>query len=105
MWIDSDDVSVGDVRFLVETLNTSNGVTTWSLRDAPLRTNQSHEPRLSGWCGETNNRSHYARGMVIVTKVARKYDAFNRACVRAAKAAERADALLSCGYPDLGVLS
>lgn len=67
-WIDSDSYEnkIGDLRYLVETLNTSNGRTSWSLYERPLRTNQSHQPRLNGWCGETDNRSRYARGVVRV---------------------------------------
>ena len=101
MWIDSDDVSVGDTRFLVETLDTSTGGISHSLRDSPLRTNQSHQPRLVGWCGETDNRSRTARGMVRVTKVVRPNDGFARACVRKLAKSELKDALAHAGYPEL----
>ena len=47
-WIDcSYDTVVGEIGYLVETINTSTGRTSWSLRDRPLHTNQSGEPRLS----------------------------------------------------------
>jgi len=79
-WIDIyNDVStskIGDVGYLVETLNTSNGVRLFSIRDRPLRTNQSREPRLYDWCGETDNKSRYARGAWKIVRL-------NRACDRA----------------------
>lgn len=73
-WADIDlstELGVGDTAYLVEVFDTTRGTTKWSLRARPCRTNSSHEPRLHGWCGETNNRSVYARGVVRIT-------AFNR---------------------------
>lgn len=70
-WIDccNYDTNVGDVRYLVEVLNTSSGRTSFSLNERPLRTNRSLQPRLWGWCGETDNRSRYARGVVRIASV------------------------------------
>ena len=99
MWLDCD-MRVGDVGFLVETLDTSSGVTTWSMRDVPPRTNHSCEPRLTGWCGETNNRSSYARGMARVVRIAYAYGG-RRAMVRRLSGAELAAALGQVGHPGL----
>ena len=101
-WIDIyNDVStskIGDVGYLVETLNTSNGVRLFSIRDRPLRTNQSREPRLYDWCGETDNKSRYARGAWKIVRL-------NRACDRAQivrlEGEELAKFLENDGYPEL----
>ncbi len=99
MWVDADyDSTVGSKAFLVETTNTSNGVTTWGLQDSPLRTNQSHEPRLSGWCGETNNRSRYARGLVEIVRLSVNGE---RCLVRQVTGAELREALEQFGHPEL----
>jgi hypothetical protein len=66
-WIDCEyGTEIGTIGYLVETTNTNTGRTTWSLRERPLRTNQSNEPRLTGWCGETDNRTRFAHGVVKV---------------------------------------
>jgi hypothetical protein len=99
MWIDSyNGETSGTIGYLVETLNTSNGRTTFSLHERPIRTNQSNVPRLQGWCGETNNRSHYARGLVRVTGANASKDRIRVAAVKGddARAFLEAD-----GYPDL----
>lgn len=47
MWIDRDDYCgerVGDIGFLVLTVNENRGSERFSLRDRPARTNQSLEP-------------------------------------------------------------
>jgi hypothetical protein len=102
MWIDIDNydlhLEIGTIGYLVETLNTSSGRTTYALRERPLRTNQSHEPRLSGWCGETDNRSRYARGVWRVTKVNRAGD---RASISRVTGADLARFLEEDGHPDL----
>jgi hypothetical protein len=101
-WIDADfDTRTGDVRFAIETLNTSTGKTSWSLSDTPLRTNQSHEPRLHGWCGETNNRSRYARGLVRVTKTTDPHNDHPRARVQLIRGEALSEALETLGYPEL----
>lgn len=97
-WIDSDCPTIGTIGYLVETLNTSTGRTTWSLHERPLRTNQTHQPRLHGWCGETDNRSRYARGVVCVTGVNRARDRARIARLTGAGLA----AFLECdGHPEL----
>lgn len=102
MWIDSDydswGMRIGDNAFLVEVKNTSNGAEYMLLQESPLRTNQSREPRLTGWCGETDNRSRYARGMVRIVKYNKSGD---RAFVRQLTHKELATALEERGYPEL----
>ena len=62
----SEDVEVGRY-FLVRRIdNNQRGVETYSLMTRPGRTNRSHEERLSGWLGETNNMSRHAEGAVEV---------------------------------------
>ena len=89
---------VGAVGYLVETLNTSTAPTSFSLRERPLRTNVSREPRLNGWCGETDNKSRYARGCWRVTR-------FNAAGDRAQIVQFQGDDLAAFlaedGYPEL----
>lgn len=99
-WIDCDFAStrVGDIRYLVETLNTSNGRTSWSLYERPCRTNQSHRPVLDGWCGETDNRSRYARGVVRVSTVNANMD---RCRITALNGAELTEFLTRDGFPEL----
>jgi hypothetical protein len=97
MWIDCEEKH-GTLGYLVETLNTNTGRTTFSLYERPCRTNQSLEPRLWGWCGETDNRSRYARGVVRVVKRNRLGD---RARVAQVTGVELAAFLESEGYPDL----
>jgi hypothetical protein len=98
-WIDCYyTTKSGDIGYLVETLDTSSGRTSWSVRDRPLRTNRSHEPRLTGWCGETDNRSRYARGVVKVTRVNAAQD---RAQISSLSGPELAEFLENDGHPEL----
>lgn len=99
-WIDCDSYStkIGAIGYLVETLNTNNGATSFSLHDRPLRTNQSLQPRIDGWCGETDNRSRHARG---VWRIARTNKAGDRAQIVRLDGAERDAFLESDGYPEL----
>ena len=68
-WIDGEDLSLGDVGFLVETCPQGRA-DYCGLYSRPCHTNQSHEPRLHGWCGETNNVSRNALGLARVVRVA-----------------------------------
>lgn len=88
IWIDHDyaDHAAGRVGFLVE------------LRSRPAHTNKSHEPRLHGWCGTTDDVSTNAHGMAVVTRVAKN----GRALIRRLQDEELAAALEAHGYPDLG---
>ncbi len=99
-WIDCDflDLNVHELGYLVETLNTSTGRTSWSLRDRPLRTNQTNEPRLAGWCGETDNRSRYACGVVRVVRTNRALD---RVQIAQVTGPELAAFLEEDGHPEL----
>lgn len=98
-WIDCWDFNVGAIGYLVSTDNSNHR--TWdvlSLRERPLRTNRSHEPRLHGWCGEDNNVSRHAMG---VWKVVRKNAIGDRAMIVQLKGAELAAFLRQDGYPEL----
>jgi hypothetical protein len=97
-WIDVEYVSIGTIGYLVETVNTSTGGTSWSLYDRPPLTNRSHEPRLYGWLGETDNRSRTARGMVRVTALNKNRD---RARIARLTGDELSAALEGDGYPEL----
>ena len=64
MFIDIDRVDTfTTVGFLIERCPQGRA-SIWSISDRPAHTNRSREPRLRGWCGETNNVSIYARGLV-----------------------------------------
>lgn len=101
-WIDTDwdsDLKVGTVGFLVRVQNQNErGMPErWSLRDRPPYTNGSHEPRLTGWCGTTDNRAVYGHGMAKVVRVARN----GRALVVSLEGAELSAALEELGFPGL----
>lgn len=98
-WIDCEyGTEIGTIGYLVETTNNNTGHTTWSLRERPLRTNQSNEARLSGWCGETDNRSRFAHGVARVAKVSATT---MRAQVKKLDGADLAAHLYRDGHPDL----
>lgn len=104
VWIDFDQYEyeskdagqIGWVGYLVET--DSAGRTSYSLRERPLRTNQSQEPRLYGWCGETNNKSRCALGAWRVVCLNKDSD---RAQIVNVEGKDLAAFLESDGYPDL----
>lgn len=63
-WIGPDPMlSVGNTGFLIEHYNELSGGSRFELRDTPPYTNQSHQPRLSGWCGTWNNVGTYGHGL------------------------------------------
>ena len=98
MWIGPDEtLSAGDVGFLIAKTNILRGSTRYELRGIPAHTNQSHEPRLHGWCGTYNDLSTGARGVVRVERTAKN----GRAFVRELEGSELAAALDDLGYPDL----
>lgn len=100
-WIDLNDYTagVGTIGYLVETTNNNaRGAVTYSLRDRPLRTNQSLQPRLTGWCGETDGKSRRAKGVWRVTRVNKAGD---RAQIARIEGAELATFLENDGHPDL----
>lgn len=100
-WIDysGDEVTgIGGMGFVVEVSNPYRGTSTVRLESEPPRTNQSHEPVLNGWCGETNNVSRYGCGAAKIVKLNK---AGTRALVRQLTCTELAIFLASSGYPDL----
>lgn len=97
-WIGPDEtMSVGDVGFLINFCNPIRGSDRYELRDIPAYTNQSHQPRLHGWCGSYNDLSTNACGMARVERVAKN----GRALVRELEGDELAAALDELGYPEL----
>lgn len=101
-WIDamygSEMSRVGAVGYLVHALNTSNGRETLSLRERPLRTNNSGKPRLRGWCGETDNISKTAQGIWRVVRMNRAGD---RCQVVELTGADLAEFLATDGHPEI----
>jgi len=98
-WIDGTDyMRVGDVGFLVERSNPYQRLQRFELQDTPPHTNQSHQPRLYGWCGSWNNFSTYGHGLHRVEKIARN----GRAYVRHVSILELDMELEKLGYPQLG---
>lgn len=97
-WIGPDqNLTVGEIGFLIENNDENNASSRYYLRDTPAHTNQSHEPRLHGWCGSWNNVGTYGCGMVRVERVAKN----GRAFVRELEGAELTAALDELGYPEL----
>lgn len=90
------DVTTGQVYFLQELLSTNTGVATWRIRPRPAQTNVSHAPMLRGWCGETNNVSLTAHGLVKVAAVVK-----GRLRVEPVAAKDLPEALEALGYPEL----
>lgn len=94
MWIDDASYAVGDIGFLVRT-SPQGQSERYSLNQRPAHTNRSHEPKLFGWCGETNNVSVDAEGLAEVVKILPS----GRAQIKKVEATlERLEAL---GYPEL----
>ena len=60
---------VGDRGYLIESVDTNRGTTSWTMSTAPGLTNQSHEPRAEGWLGSTNNVSKHGRGYAEVVHI------------------------------------
>jgi hypothetical protein len=90
---------VGDIGYLTEVTSYRNGcVTTHRMSDTPCHTNMSREPRLHGWCGETDNVSRSASGVWEVVRVAKN----GRVQIREVTDADRIRAYLDeTGYPQL----
>ena len=97
-WIDCILTKVGDTGYLVHTTNTSTGRESWAIRERPLRTNTTHVARLWGYCGETDNKSRTACGVV---KVIRVNSAGDRCAVVRIVGAELAAWLENDGHPEL----
>jgi len=98
-WIGPDDsLSVGDVGFLIEKANPYNGGwERWELRDTPPYTNQSHMPRLHGWCGSYNDVSTHGHGVGEVIRVAKN----GRCLIKILEGEDQQAILDDLGYPDL----
>lgn len=104
MWVDNyafDTFKPGDRAFLVCIHDISNGTTQRELRTHPAHTNASCEPRLVGWCGETNNISVHAEGAVRVTRRVKNPGMYDRILVRKLSRKELPDFLAAAGYPEL----
>lgn len=99
-WIDANnEMNVGDVGYLVS-LDNSN-TRAWDvlrLYPTPLRTNRSHEERLTGWCGETNNVSRTAMGAWRIVKTNKRGD---RMLIQQLKGADLCAFLMNDGRPEL----
>jgi hypothetical protein len=99
IWIDEHDnetLDDGDVGFLVEKTDSNHGcVSHYILRTQPARTNRSHEPMLTGWCGSYNNVSTDADGLAKVVRRAKN----GRLCL--ARVTPTAALLEELGYPEL----
>ncbi len=99
-WIgdESTTYTVGETEFLIERSDTMRrGRDSLGLSNRPAHTNQSHKPRLYGWCGTTDDVAVYARGVWRVTKIAKN----GRAQVEKLTGPELATALETLGYPEL----
>jgi len=100
LWMDNMEYEVGQIGFLV--LRSGDRWSNIKLYSRPAHTNQSHEPRLYGWCGSTNNISVDARGLGRVVRIAQ---ATERAMVLYLDQPEDAGIVIPWlaenGYPDL----
>jgi hypothetical protein len=73
-WITSDH-ALGTVGFLVERVHTLRGWSETLLVPDPARGNLDHRPRLTGWCGTTNDVALYAGGVGRVVRVTQNHRA------------------------------
>ena len=98
MWIGPEKtLSVGDKGFLIEHSNSTQGWERYELRDTPAYTNQSHKPKLHGWCGSWNDTATYGHGVWEVVRVAKN----GRAFIKELEGDEMQAVLDDLGYPDL----
>lgn len=91
------DLKIGTVGFLIESDNPYSGSARAYLSDRPAHTNQSNEPRLSGWCGSYNDVSTYGRGLWRVVKILPN----GRVKIEEVIGEDLASALEDLGYPEL----
>lgn len=93
------DERVGDMYYVTDVTSYRNGCSSrYSLSNRPSHTNQSREPRLHGWCGETNNVNRSAIGVWEVVRVAKN----GRIQIKEVTDADRIRAYLDeTGYPHL----
>lgn len=98
MWIDGEELSVGDIGFLVRTSNHVKGSERHELRDRPPRTNVSHQDTPRGWCGSYNDNSTSGLGVWKVVRVAKN----GRAQIVEVTDREELEAFLDeYGFPEL----
>lgn len=96
VWIDGT-YDLGSLGFRIDRSTPGQGETT-TLSQRPAHTNQSHQPRLYGWCGSSNNTNTYANGVWKVTRVA------SNGRVQICEVTDHAEVeawLDSVGFPDL----
>jgi len=97
IWIENyDGQPVGTIGFLVQ-VAPERGGERYHLSDRPPYTNQSHEPRLRGWCGTDNNVARFGCGLARITRCARN----GRALVTQLEGAALSAALEELGFPEL----
>jgi hypothetical protein len=96
-WIDGD-YPLKHIGFLIEKSNPIRHTEHLELAQRPAHTNQSHAPKLYGWCGSWNDTNTYALGIARVSRVA------GNGRVQVTEVVERAEVqryLEEVGYPDL----
>ena len=72
LWTDDYRTNGLDEGYLVRRVYLNQGLReTLTLTDYPAHTNQSGEPRLTGWCGTTNDVAVHAEGIARVTRRAK----------------------------------
>lgn len=98
MWIDGDDLEVGEFGFLVRISNLNKNSERFELRNRPPRTNVSHQDTPRGWCGSYNNVSTSGFGVWKVIRVAKNGRA---QIVEVTDRDELVAFLDECGFPDL----
>jgi len=96
-WIDGA-YEVGHIGFLVRKSNPMRHTEAVLLTDRPAYTNQSHEPRLYGWCGAWNDTNTYGDGIARVVRAAKN----GRCQIVVVDEREEVEAYLErVGFPDL----
>lgn len=97
MWTDST-AAVGTIAFLIRSHHLTKRWERRHLSNRPQHTNMSHQPRLRGWCGTTDDISRSAEGVCVVTRTTG-----TRALVRRIPqgSAEEREALETLGWTEL----
>ena len=100
MWINSNgqDYEVGQIGFLIKKSNPIRHTESHILSQRPPSTNQSHQPRVHGWCGSWNDTNTYGLGVWRVARVCKNGRVQLTEC---ANAQEVVTFLAEVGFPDL----
>jgi hypothetical protein len=100
LWTDdlaTNFAPIGTVGFLARHDYHREGRAAYFLEEKPCHTNMSHDPKLHGWCGTTNDVATHAMGLARVSQVTKN----GRVRPTPLKDSEVPEALRGLGWPSL----